>query len=111
MKTMSKTLHILIIKQSEWWVAQCLEYDLAAQARTLKDVQYEFQRIFFGRLLVARELDIDPFEAIPSAPSYYDSIYRDTNKTIKLELKPMENPPTDISPHYLLPPEALVYEY
>jgi len=104
-------LRVLITKQCDWWVAQCLEYDLAVQARTLRGVQYEFQRIFFGRLVIAEELGVDPFAGISQPPPYYEAVYNDTVKTVRMEMKPIDVPPAPIPPHYVLPHEALVYEY
>jgi hypothetical protein len=38
------TINICIDKQGDQWVAQCVEYDLAAQASSFDDVLYEFER-------------------------------------------------------------------
>ena len=108
---MKKTLSLLVGREGEWWVAQCLEYDIAVQARTLKDVDYEFQRILLGRIFAAKELGIDPFEDIPPAPEEYRKIFEDANKTRKMELRPMANFLREISLPFMFPKEALVYEY
>ena len=106
---MRSEMSVLIFKESGWWVAQCLEYDIAAQARTLKDVQYEFQRVFLGRIFAAQELGIDPFEGIPPAPDEYRRIVKDASKTLRVELRPIENFPVNIPPAFMLPKEAVLY--
>jgi len=68
---MKKQLNLLIFKEDDWWIAQCLNYDIAAQARTLSDVQYEIQRVLVGRIAMAEKLGIDPFKGIPPAPEMY----------------------------------------
>jgi len=59
---MEYNVKILIFEERGWWVAQCLEYNIAAQAKRIDDVVYEFERMFSGRILAAKELGIDPFE-------------------------------------------------
>ncbi len=68
---MKKELNLLIFKEDDWWIVQCLEYDIAVQARTLSDVQYEFQRVLVGRIRMAEQLNINPFEDLAPAPSGY----------------------------------------
>lgn len=108
---MEKELNFLIFKDCEWWVAQCIEYDIAAQARTLKDVEYEIQRVIIGRIAAAGELKIDPFEGLPSAPEEYRRIFEDANKTLRVELKPIENFKNVIPQIITLPKEAMLYAY
>ena len=90
-------------------MAECLEYDIAAQARTLNDVQYEFQRVFFGRILAAKELNIKPFKDVPPAPAEYRRIFKDANKTLRVELKPIREILANIPPAFMLPREAALY--
>lgn len=51
-----------------WWVAQCLEHDIVAQARQIRDALHEISRMLVGRLVVADQLGVDPFDGIPAAP-------------------------------------------
>ena len=66
-----KHLNVLILQEEGWWVAQCLEYDIVAQAKTKELAQSEFLNVFCGRIEIAQELGIDPFEDVPPPPSYY----------------------------------------
>lgn len=106
---METSVNVLIFRDCEWWVAQCLEYDIAAQARTIKDVEYEFQRVFIGRIAAAQELGIDPFEDIPPAPEAYRKIFEDADKTLRVELKPIKGLKINIPPAFMLPKEAILY--
>ncbi len=69
-----KHLSILILKEDEWWVAQCLEYDIAAQAESKEKAEYEFFRVLCGRISMAEELGVGPFDGIPAAPRYYHQL-------------------------------------
>ena len=107
---MKKQLSLLIFQDCDWWVAQCLEYDIAAQARTLKDVEYEIQRVIMGRIAAAIELKIDPFEDLLPAPEEYRKIFENTEKTLRVELKPIKNFPDHIiHKTFMLPKEAMLY--
>ena len=64
-------LDILVTKEADWWVAQCLQYDLAAQAKTLADLRYAFERALVAHVVVSLEKKVEPFDSLPSAPRKY----------------------------------------
>ncbi len=101
---------IIMFKENEWWIAQCIEYDLAAQGRTIEDAQYEFQRIFCGRILVAKELGIsDPLEDVPRAPLSIQQMLTNSRLS-RLAFKREEELCHDVPEAYMLPREALIRE-
>jgi hypothetical protein len=65
----------IVFQEGAWWSAQCLEYDLAAQARTLSDLRYELQRVIASHVAVSRELGQPPFETLMPAPQKYWDMY------------------------------------
>ena len=99
------SLRLLIFREGSWFVAQCLEYDIAAQARTLMDVQYEFERILAGRFFTAKKLGVDPFEGIPPAPEEYRELFNNVKKTLRVEFKQIEAFPKNIMPPPFMLPE------
>lgn len=46
-----------------WWVAQCLEYDIAAQACSVPGVLQELGRIVAAELAIAERFGVEPFGA------------------------------------------------
>ena len=68
-------IRVLLLKEGEHWVAQCLEYDIGAQARDLDQLR--------KRLLVALEAERDedlrrhgePFAGIGPAPQHYHDLW------------------------------------
>jgi hypothetical protein len=62
-------------KDAGVWSAQCLEYDVAAQARTLSDLFYEFERAIVGHIVVSVELGMVPFEKIKPAPKKFWTLF------------------------------------
>jgi hypothetical protein len=66
-------LRVLIMRREDWWVAQCLEFDLAAQAHgTFDNIKAEFCRMLGVRLAACRVEEIDPFKLPPASEIYND---------------------------------------
>ena len=64
-------LRIVVFQEDDLVCAQCLEYDIAAQAKTLEDCLYEVSRLVVGHLAIAAENEVTPFQGIPSAPQRF----------------------------------------
>jgi hypothetical protein len=64
-------LDILVTKEADWWVAHCLQYDLAAQAKTLADLRYAFEHALVAHVVVSLEKRLEPFDSLPPAPKKY----------------------------------------
>lgn len=64
-------IRTVLFKEGEWWVAQCLDVDIAAQAKTEKDLRYELGRLLVGRMMASDKLGIEPFQGLPPAPRRY----------------------------------------
>lgn len=62
---------IVIFQQGSHWVAQGLEYDLTAQAKELRDLPAEFERVLVGHMYICEETGNIPFECLPKAPLRY----------------------------------------
>lgn len=102
---------IIMFKEDEWWNAQCLEYDIASQGKTIKEAQFEYQKIICSMYIVAEELGINnPFQGIPPAPQFLHEMARNTDNVVRLEFKIVEHLCDEAIPEYMLPKEALLYE-
>lgn len=64
-------LRFLIIKRENCLVAQCLEYDLATQARDLGDLYEEIERLLVAHAQICEAEGLRPFECLPPAPDKY----------------------------------------
>jgi hypothetical protein len=69
-------IHAVAFQHGEWWIAQCLEYDIATQARTLDDLLVEVDRILVGHLIVGKIEGREPFSNIPKAPKRFWEMYQ-----------------------------------
>lgn len=80
--TTGRKLRVLLIEHDDAWVAQCIEYDLAAQAESLPAVLDEFDRVLQARVSIALERGLDPFADLPSAPAEYEADFNSTDITV-----------------------------
>lgn len=83
-------IRAVLFEEEGWWVAQCLEYNVATQAKSLEDLRYELERILLGHLVVSAENATEPFQNLPPAPQRFWRMYESA--------QPIE-PPADSSFH------------
>ena len=55
-------LTILFLQDHGYWVAQCLEYDITAQGKTIDAAKLAFERTFVGQVLVDTQKGKEPLE-------------------------------------------------
>lgn len=65
----SLRLRVILKKDGEWWVARCLEHDIAVQARDLDQLQYDLGRVLLSHVLFDIQNERPPLHSIPQAPS------------------------------------------
>ena len=69
------TIHIVVFPEGEWWIAQCLEYDLCTAQRRLEDLPAEIRRFLKVQILGSLELKIEPFSGFAPAPKRFWRMY------------------------------------
>jgi hypothetical protein len=85
-------VHIVVYQQGGQWLAQCLEYDIGAQANCVDDVLYELQRALIGRELAAQRFGIDGVEPLPAAPQRFWDMWKQARITVPAEDEPFRLP-------------------
>jgi hypothetical protein len=86
MTTALPKIRAILFRDGEWYSAQCLEYDIAAQAKTLEDLRYELQRVIITHIAVSIELGSKPFENLDAAPQKFWDMYANA----KTEINPVD---------------------
>jgi len=71
MASVQVSVSVVVFQEDEYVCAQCLEYDIAAQAKTLDDCLYEFGRLLTGHVAISLENNLEPFHGIPRAPARF----------------------------------------
>lgn len=66
-----QAFRVVLFKEGKTWSAQCLEFDIASQAKTLRDLAFAIQRAIAGQILVAAQNRMTPFKGLPPAPKRF----------------------------------------
>lgn len=69
------TVRVVVFEEEGWKVAQCLEYDIAVQAKTYQDLYYQIEKALVGQMVAAMEDHRAPFENLPEAPAAYHEMW------------------------------------
>jgi hypothetical protein len=68
-------IRVVLFRELDLWVAQCLEVDLVAQGKTLQEAVCELASVVNGRIALFSREGIDPFE-LPQAPDVYWELFK-----------------------------------
>ena len=79
------TIRTLVIEKDEGWIAQCLDYDIVAQARTFPKLRAELERLLVSHVLASVASGREPFAGFTPAPQRYWDLYERTNARIELD--------------------------
>ena len=83
---MPRIIHVLLIREGDFWVAQALDVDIAAQGRTISLAQKAFIHTVNAQLRLDRVHGREPFQGIAAAPQlYWDAFFkhaRDLEQTV-----------------------------
>lgn len=77
------SISVLAIQEGEQWSAQCLQYDIAAQANSLPELSVAFERALVGHIIVSKELGLEPFEGLKAAPKAFWEMYEKAQMSAK----------------------------
>ena len=69
-------IRAVIFQEGEWLCAQCLEYDLVAQAKSLPQLFRALERLIVGHIAVRLRHKQQPFRDLPRAPRKYWTLFR-----------------------------------
>jgi hypothetical protein len=68
-------IRAVAFRRGNWWVAQCLDYALATQTRTLEELPYELERLLTVQVQASLARGIEPFSDFAPAPPKYWEMY------------------------------------
>jgi len=69
-------IRAVVFQEGEWLCAQCLEYDLVAQAKSLPQLARALERLIVGHIAVRLRQKQQPFRDLPRAPKKYWTMFR-----------------------------------
>ena len=83
---MPKSLEVsvlLIEEDDKRWSAQCLEYDIVAQADTLKDLRYEVEKTLLAYIVLDEESEGRVLKELGKAPQKYWDMYESSDLAVE----------------------------
>jgi hypothetical protein len=69
-------IRAVVFQEGDRLCAQCLEYDLAAQARSLPQLFRALERLIVGHIAIRLRHKQQPFRDLPRAPRKYWAMFR-----------------------------------
>jgi len=69
-------IRAVVFQEGEWLCAQCLEYNLVAQAKSLNQLSRALQRLIVAHVAVRLRHKQQPFRDLPRAPEKYWAMFR-----------------------------------
>lgn len=75
-------IRAVVFQEGEWLCAQCLEYDLVAQAKSLQQLSKALQRLIVGHVVVRLRHKQQPFRDLPRAREKYWAMFRRSRLTL-----------------------------
>ena len=73
--THSHELRVVVFREGDYWVAQCLEYDIGAQAKDLSDLQARFALTLEAERQESIKHHGKPFAGIDPAPRHFHEMW------------------------------------
>ena len=95
MKKLNFFVSVLLMREENRWVAQCLEYDIAAQADSISGVKKAFSKAFVSQVAVNVRHGKKPLQDVPKAPDFYRQMFK---KAERLVDRPMFAMPYQLIP-------------
>lgn len=69
------TVRAIAFRRRGWWIAQCLDYSLATQTKTLEDLPSELHRLLSVQVAASLARGVEPFAGFLPAPRRYWDMY------------------------------------
>lgn len=89
-------LRAVVRRDGDWYSAQCLEYDIAVQAKTMRGLAEEINRALDAHIILAKQAGREPFDDLEQAPKKFWVLY--DQATALVELKDVKPSPRLASP-------------
>lgn len=99
-RTLDFKLSVLLLQEGKTWVAQCLEYDIAAQGKTIAAAKDAFSRTFAGQVFVDLHHKLDPLSGFSPAPKEYWDQFKSAERLA--DRQPILIPTESLPPAFLV---------
>ncbi len=88
MTTESETVRVILFQDNGMWVAQCLEYDIGAQADDIDTLNARLEVVLRTEFNASMEKHGKPFAGIDPAPQRFQLMWEHRTRSIDLNPAP-----------------------
>ena len=72
---LSPRTDFVVFQEGEHWIAQCLQYDICVQSKSIVNLKHRIARTMIGNMVVAMTKGEKPFAHFQPAPTRYWKMY------------------------------------
>jgi hypothetical protein len=87
--------HVVVFQDRGWWVAQCLERNLATASQDPADLPGKLEVVLKVQIEADQEAGIEPFSALPQAPRRFWRMFQSAEPW-RLDDNPPAGPPARV---------------
>jgi hypothetical protein len=88
MEAISDTIRVIVFQDTGTWVAQCLEYDIGAQAPDLDTLRDRLEATLKAEFLESVDRHKKPFAGIDPAPERFHRMWERRSRSVGMEPMP-----------------------
>src|SRR5262249_54019993 len=82
------SIRVVVFQDAGHWVGQCLEYDIAAQAETIDDLNVRLQVVLRAELNESLDRSGRPFDGIEKAPERFQQMWEHRARSVEMSPAP-----------------------
>jgi hypothetical protein len=78
------TIRVIVFKENDLWVAQCLEYDIGAQAADIDTLNERLKTVLKSEIKESVERNGKPFAGIGPAPQRFELMWKHRVRSVEI---------------------------
>jgi hypothetical protein len=98
------SLNAVLYKEGDWWVAQCVDHDIATQARTVDQLYGEYERLIVGHIVASMAAGTQPFANTPKPPTHFRRMFESAKVVVMRPELEFVLPP-ELAAQHIQPPQ------
>jgi hypothetical protein len=69
-------LRFIVVKQDEYYAAQCVEKDIGTQAKTIEQLQKRIHVLIKAYVAESARMGVPPLSNVKNSPKHYEEIWK-----------------------------------
>lgn len=74
---------VLFQENNNVWTVQCLEYDIAAQGKSIQEALKRLEQAMVGQIILDVREGLIPFQDIEMAPGHYFDMFNEAHRLVE----------------------------